>query len=61
MGMIDPVECRRQVGVEHPTAARVWTPGHMEDGLDGVMAATTGPKPIGLRLEACLPLGFQCI
>ena len=24
------------------------------------MAATTGPKPIGLRLESCPPLGLRC-
>ena len=33
--------------------------GGLVDGLDRVMAATARPKPIGPRLEPCLPLGLQ--
>src|SRR5262249_54420789 len=35
------------------------TPRHMEDGLDGVVAATAWTKSIGSRLEPSLPLRFQ--
>src|SRR5260370_24837871 len=31
----------------------------MKDGLDGVVGATAGTKPIGSRLEPGLPLGLQ--
>jgi site-specific DNA recombinase len=58
VGMVDAVECRRQVGVEYPTPPHGVAGEGFEDGLDRVMAATPGPKPIRLRLEACLPLGF---
>src|SRR5947209_3418319 len=37
----------------------VGTPRHLVDGLDGVVAAPAGTKPIGSRLEPGLPLGFQ--
>ena len=57
--VVDSVECRCQIRIEHPTAGGVGTPRHMKDGLDGVVAATAGTKPIGSRLEPGLPLGFQ--
>lgn len=57
--MVDPVERRCQVRVEHPPTARVRTPRHMEDGLDRVMAATTRAEAVGLRLEPRLLLGLQ--
>ncbi len=60
--MIDPVERRRQVRVEHPPAVWVGTAAaltHLEDRLDRVVAATAGPKAIGLRFEPCLPLRLQ--
>src|SRR5438128_1061079 len=57
--VIYSVECRRQIRVEHPPAGGVGTPRHVKDGLNGVVAAPAGPKPIGSRLEPGLPLGFQ--
>ena len=57
--MVDPVERRGQVSVEHPPPLRGLALAHLIDGLDGVVAATAGPEAIGLRLEPCLPLGFQ--
>src|SRR6266568_7830434 len=57
--VIDSVECRRQIRVEHPPAGGVGTPRHVKDGLNGVVAAPAGTKPIGSRLEPGLPLGFQ--
>ncbi len=57
--VIDSVECRRQIRIEHPPAGGVATPRHVEDGLDSVVAAPAGTKPIGFRLEPGLPLGFQ--
>ena len=53
------VERRCQVCVEHPSPPRVFAPGGLVDGLDRVMAATAGPKPVGPRLEPRLPLGLQ--
>ena len=57
--MVEPVECRRQVGVEHPQTFRVGAAGRRVDGHDRVVAATARPKPVGLRFEPGLPLGFQ--
>ena len=57
--MVEPVECRRQVGVEHPQTLRVGAARRRVDGHDRVVAATARPKPVGLRLEPGLPLGFQ--
>jgi len=59
--MIDPVERRCQVRVQGPPPLGVRTFGDVEDGLDRIMATTARPKPIGLRFEPCLPLGFQCV
>jgi hypothetical protein len=59
--MVDPVERRRQVRVEHPPPQRVRAPCDVEDGLDRVMATTAGPKSVGPRLEPCLPLRLQCV
>ena len=59
--MVDPVEGRCQVGIEHPPAAGVGTPGHFVDRLDCVVTTAAGPEAIRLRLEPCLPLGFQRI
>jgi hypothetical protein len=50
--MIDSVERRRQIRVEHPLPLGVHTPCDVEDSLDRVMAATARPKPIGPRLES---------
>ena len=57
--MVDAVERRRQIRVEHPPALRVLALQRQVDGRDRVLTATAGPKPIGLRLEPCLPLGLQ--
>ena len=57
--MVEPVECRRQVGVEHPQTLRVGAARRRVDGHDRVVAATTRPKAVGLRLEPGLPLGLQ--
>jgi hypothetical protein len=56
--VIDSVESR-QIRVEHPPAGGVGTPRYVKDGLDGVLAAPAGTKPIGSRLESGLPLGCQ--
>ncbi len=61
MGMIETVERCRQVCVEHPPSLRAFTVGDVVDGLDRVMAATAGPKPVGPRLKPRLPLGLQCV
>ena len=57
--MVDSVECRFQVGVEHPQAFGVLAARRRVDGHDRVMAATAGPEAVDLRLEPCLPLGLQ--
>ena len=57
--VIDLVERRRQIRVEHPLALRAFALRNLVDRCDRVMAATTGPKPIGPRLEPRLPLGLQ--
>ena len=57
--MINSVECRRQVGVEYPHPLRVLALQRGIDGPDRVVTATAGPKSVGLRLELCLPGGFQ--
>ena len=59
--MVDPVERRLQVRVQHPHPATCRPAcGHI-DGLDRVLTATAGPKSIGPRLEPGLPLGLQRI
>src|SRR5215211_5551303 len=59
--MVDPVECRRQVRVEDPHPFGPLALAGGVDRLDRVMAATAGPKPVGSRLEPCLPLRLQRI
>src|SRR3954470_15554198 len=59
MVMVDAVECRRQVRVKYPCAARVLPLSRLIDSLDRVMAATARPESIGSRFETCFPLGFQ--
>jgi hypothetical protein len=49
--VVNSVECRRQIRVKDPLPLRVLPADGVEDGLDRVMAATTRPKPVGLRLE----------
>jgi len=57
--VIDPVEGRCQVGVEHPAPARGVAAHRGEDARDGVMAAAARAEAIRLRLEPRLPLRFQ--
>jgi site-specific DNA recombinase len=59
--MAESVECRRQIGVEHPQPFGVSAAGRGVDGHDRVMAAPARPKPIALGLEPGLPLGLQCV
>ena len=62
--MIDPVERRCQVRVEHPPPSRaraIAALGCLEDSLDRVMAAAAGPEAIRPRLEPRLPLWLQRI
>ena len=59
VGMVDPVERRRQIRVQHPPPLRALAVGGHVDHCDRVMAATAGPKPIRPRLEPRLPLGLQ--
>jgi hypothetical protein len=56
----DPVKRPGQVRVEHPQAPGILL-GDLKDRFDRVVAATAGPKPIGLRLKPRLPLGLQRI
>jgi hypothetical protein len=48
-----------QVCVQNPPPSRAWALDDLVDRLDRVVAAAAGPKPVGLRLEPGLPLGFQ--
>ena len=57
--MIDSVERRRQIRIEHPPPAGSRPPDGAEDRRDRVVAATARPESVGSRLEPCLPLGFQ--
>ncbi len=59
--MVDPVERCRQVRIEYPAPPSRLAAQGVENGLDGVVAATPGPKAIRLWLEACLPLGFESV
>src|SRR5664279_3435009 len=59
--MIDSVERRRQVRVQHPPPVRVGTFGDLVDRCDRVLTATAGPKSVRSRLEPCLPLRLQCV
>ena len=57
----DLVECCPQVSVKYPHAPRILSPGNVEGSLDRIVAPAPRPKAVGLRLEACLPLGFQSV
>ena len=57
--MVEAVERRRQVGVEHPQTLRVGAARRRVDRHDRVVAATARTEPVGLRLEPGLPLGLQ--
>jgi hypothetical protein len=59
MRVIDAVERRCQVRVEHPAPLSGLAPHGGEDASDRVVATTARPEAIGLRLEPCLPLGLQ--
>ena len=59
LGMVDPVERGGQVCVQHPTAVRVTSPHRAIDRLDRILTTTSGPEPVGPRLEPCLPLRLQ--
>ena len=58
--VVDAVERRRQVRVEHPHTLRVLPVERAVDGPDRVVTAAAGPKAVRLRLEPRFPLGFQC-
>ena len=57
--MVDAVERRRQIRVQHPPALRVLPIQRQVDRRNRVLAATARPKPIGPRLKPRLPLGLQ--
>src|SRR6266487_1414739 len=57
--MAESVECRRQIGVEHPPTFGVGAARRRVDGHDRVVAAPARPKAVRLRLEPGLPLGLQ--
>ncbi|NHI05735.1 hypothetical protein STPH2_1098 [Streptomyces sp. KO7888] len=58
--MVDTVERRRQVCVEHPRTLRVLPVERGVDGPDRVVTAAAGPEAVRLRLEPRFPLGLQC-
>jgi hypothetical protein len=57
--MINSLERRCQVRVEHPPPLRFRTPGDVDDRIDRVMIATARSEPVRLGFEASLPLRFQ--
>jgi hypothetical protein len=57
--VVDPVERRRQIGVEDPPAVRVAARYRAEDRLDRIVAAAARAEAVGLRLEPRFPLRFQ--
>jgi hypothetical protein len=57
--MVEVVERRRQVRVQHPQPLAAGTPSGHKHRLDRVMAASTGPKPVRSGLKPGLPLGLQ--
>ena len=59
MIVIDTVERRRQVRVEHPQALRVTALDHLIDCFDRVVATAARPESVGFRFEPRLPLRFQ--
>ena len=58
-GVINPVERRRQVGVQRPHPLGHRDLAHVVDRRDRVVAAAARPEPIRARLEPGLPLRFQ--
>jgi hypothetical protein len=59
MVVVDAVERRFEVRVQHPPAHRIRSLDRVEGGLDRVLAAASGPKPIRSRLEPGFPFRFQ--
>jgi hypothetical protein len=59
--MIDTVERGRQVGIENPLTLGPAALESPVDRLDRVVAATSGPEPVGTRFEPRLPLRLQGI
>ena len=57
--MIELVKGGSQVGVENPHPMRVAPVERGVDRPDRVVTAAARSKPIRLRFEPCLPLGFQ--
>ena len=57
--VVDSVERRGQVRVQHPQPFRVLAAHRVEQGLDRVLTASTRPKPIRFGFEPGLPFGFQ--
>ncbi len=55
----DPVKRPGQICVQNPPPFRASALDDVVDRLDRVMAATTGPESIGLRLKPGFPLGLQ--
>lgn len=58
--MIDSVECGGQIRVQRPHTLTCRAASGHKDGLNRVLAAAAGPKPIGSGFEPGLPLRFQC-
>ena len=56
--VVEPVERRRQVGVERPQTLRVSAAGRGVDRHDRIVATPARSQAIRLRLEPGLPLGF---
>ena len=57
--MVDPVECRGQVGVHDPHARGTLATQRLEDGGNGIMAAAARPEPVAAGFEPDLPFGLQ--
>jgi site-specific DNA recombinase len=57
----DSVKRPGQISVQNPPSFRAVAFRDMADRLDRVVAATAGPKPVGLRLKPGLPLRLQRI
>ncbi len=57
--MIDAVECPGQVRVKDPSPLAAVAAQRLENDLDRVVAAPSGPEPVGSRFEPGLPFGFQ--
>ena len=52
--MVEPVECRLQVGVQHPRTFRVGAADDRVDRHDRVVAPPARPEAVRLRLEPIL-------